>query len=108
MFHTSAADLNQGSRGKTWARKMTIFTWPQKKSDKAMPKVTITLEDIHGGAVKVTVEPNMKSLIEKIHSGRDISPAEGYAFRAVRSVHQDSRSQAKKLGLVIPSSSIRL
>lgn len=57
-----------------------------------MAKITITIEDIPGGKVKVVSTPSFETMAKMIQSGEDMSDAHGYALKCINTIREVSKS----------------
>lgn len=62
-----------------------------------LSRVVITIEDLPDGRCAIAADPTWQTLRDKHASGHGLTAAEGYAFRAFRAVHEESRKEEKKL-----------
>ena len=67
-----------------------------------MAKVTIEIEDIADGKVKVVATPNVETIFKMAESGHDLTSAHGYAFQALNAIRQHSKSQDPTTKILIP------
>lgn len=67
-----------------------------------MAKVTLTIEDLPDGKVKVTSDPKMEVLIKMEVSGYGLSSAEGYAFACLNKIREISKSNSADNKIIIP------
>jgi hypothetical protein len=67
-----------------------------------MAKVTIIIEDIPHGKVKVVATPNVQEMFQMAESGHDLTSAHGYAFQALNAIRQHSKSQDPTTKILIP------
>lgn len=72
---------------------------PQR--DPNMAKVVITIEDSpDGNSVKVEATPKMETMFLMLNSGHELTPAQGYAFKALNAMRVASREQGPNRILV--------
>jgi hypothetical protein len=64
-----------------------------------MSKIVITLTDTESGHVKIDCTPEIPKLIE-IAKSKDITAAEAYAMKALRTLVEDSIKQGQAEGLI--------
>jgi hypothetical protein len=63
-----------------------------------MAKITITIEDLPNGAVKVAAEPTFETMMKMHLSGDGLTAAHGYAFNAINEIRRTSKqSQIMKV-----------
>lgn len=68
-----------------------------------MAKVTITIEDMPNGKVKVECKPKVEQMLGLLDNGTGLTAAEGYAFSALRKLLKDSDENDKEYkGIVVP------
>jgi hypothetical protein len=67
-----------------------------------MPKVTLTIEDLPDGKVRVVSDPTFEQMAMLEASGHPLTSAHGYALRAINSIRDASREQGNRLGIWIP------
>jgi len=66
-----------------------------------MAKVTISIEDLPNGKVKVVSDPTAETMFKMKLSGHELTAAHGYAFAALNKIREESRSLGK-LNVLIP------
>jgi len=67
-----------------------------------MAKITITLEDLPDGKVKLVVDPTIETFFKMDLSGHSFTPAQGYAVAAVNHVHRESKKQQGDIKILLP------
>jgi hypothetical protein len=67
-----------------------------------MAKVTITIEDLGSGGVKVISEPNFETIMKLHISGHDLTSAHGYALSALNTIRQKSKEMKQEMKVLIP------
>lgn len=68
----------------------------------SMSKVTITIEDLPDGKVRTVCTPNFETMIQMQTSGHDLTPAHGYALKALNAIIQASKQNDPTLNVRIP------
>lgn len=72
-----------------------------------MSKVTITLQDVGQGKVKVVVDPTCHTLAQKDLSGHGITLAEGLALFAANRILEQMKLENRNSRLIIPTPGLR-
>lgn len=67
-----------------------------------MPKITITVEDLPAGGVKIQAEPNFQTMVQMEVSGHGLSPAHGYAMAMLNRAREVSKSNDPRIKILIP------
>lgn len=67
-----------------------------------MAKVTITVEDLDNGKVKITAEPNFMTIMKIDISGNHLTPAHGYALRMMNEAMRVSKENNPENLIQIP------
>ncbi len=67
-----------------------------------MAKVTITIEDMLSGGVKVISDPNFETIMKLHLSGNDLTSAHGYAMAALNLIRQKSKAFKNDMRVSIP------
>lgn len=67
-----------------------------------MAKVTITIEDIEGGKVKVKSDPTFETFMKKQVSGERLTSADGYAMSALNHIRAKSKEQQGIIKVGVP------
>lgn len=66
-----------------------------------MSKVTMTIEDLPGGGVKIVCEPSFEQMMMKGNQAGNFTSAEGYAIFALNQLRAESKKQSPTR-LIIP------
>ena len=56
-----------------------------------MAKITVVIEDLPGGKVKVACEPNFETMMKMELSGTRLTSAHGYALLALNAIRNESK-----------------
>jgi hypothetical protein len=65
-------------------------------------KITITIEQVPGGAVKVVSDPSFETMARMELSGEGLSSANAYALIAINAIRKASKqADAEKRGLIV-------
>lgn len=69
-----------------------------------MAKITITIEDMEGGSVRMASDPPYGDMAERAINGHGTTSAEGYAMNMLRIFwsEQKERQKEKKLAVGLP------
>lgn len=66
-----------------------------------MAQVTITIEDLPNGGVKVVATPNLETMFKMLDSGNDLTASHGYAFTALNAIKKAS-NEKDPLKIIVP------
>jgi hypothetical protein len=65
-------------------------------------KITIDLEDVHGGGVKVVSTPSFETMAKAINSGESADGAMGYALLCINAIRKASKqADLEKRGITV-------
>lgn len=67
-----------------------------------MARITITLEDLGNGGVKVISNPNFETIMKLHLSGHDLTAAHGYALAALNQIRMKAKEQTNEMKVFIP------
>lgn len=67
-----------------------------------MAKITITIEDLPNGKVKVVADPSFETMASMIVSGENMTSAHGYAMTCIKAVRQESKSKDPQTIIQLP------
>lgn len=67
-----------------------------------MAKITITVEDMPNGTVKIVADPTVETMIAMEMSGQKMTAAHGYAVKALNEVRKSAQEQGSILKVPIP------
>jgi hypothetical protein len=67
-----------------------------------MARVTITIEDLENGKVRVVSDPSFENMIRAEISGHTISSAFGYAFTAINAIRNEAKKTEPENRILIP------
>lgn len=67
-----------------------------------MAKVTITIEDLPTGGVKVVSDPNFETIMKLHISGHALTAAHGYALAALNEIRAKGKEPGNQLKVLIP------
>lgn len=67
-------------------------------------KCTITIEDLEGDKVKITMDPTAETLMKMVTSGETMSSAAGYALGLANKAREISKAavEDKKQKIILP------
>lgn len=66
-----------------------------------MAKITISIEDIDGGKVRIVSTPSFETVAKMINSGESVSDAHGYALAMLRRAREISKEKGP-IKILIP------
>lgn len=68
-----------------------------------MAKISITVEDLDGGKVKIESNPTFETVAKMINSGgEDVTAAHGYAMAMINRAREVSKSNAPETTIWLP------
>ena len=68
-----------------------------------MAKITITVEDLADGGVKIVSDPNFETMLKMDNSGNDLTSAHGYALAMLNRARTVSKEVSPTNLIKIPS-----